>query len=372
LAATQTNHGKAQHNDRQQAETPPLPTEGAQLKLQLIHRQVEWGKARRSGNRSATIPAFINLALARLSNLRPMRAFNLYNLRHGPLLSAGIGFTMFFSITGLLATGFAVTGLVLNGQPQLVDSIVSSVATAAPGLLKTNGGNGLVDPHDLLNPTGLGWTAAIAAIVTVFTALGWIAGIREGLRGVSGLEPVQENPLLMKARDAGTLLLLGAALVVSAGVSLVFGTAAGWIIERLGLSDGVAGPVTWLVRTAVPLVLNWATAVIMFRFAGRLKLRRQGFLEGTALAGIGTTILQIFSTELLANAGRNPILASFAIIIGLLIWFNLVSQVYLVSAAWAAIREADTGAHEHPKPALGSRHPSPHSFPSKAFPEKAK
>lgn len=301
-----------------------------------------------------------------------MRAFNLYNLRHGPLLSAGIGFTMFFSITGLLATGFAVTGLVLNGQPQLVDSIVSSIATAAPGLLKTNGGNGLVDPHDLLNPTGLGWTAAIAAVVTVFTALGWIAGIREGLRGVCGLEPVQGNPLLLKARDAGTLLLLGAALVVSAGVSLVFGTAAGWIIARLGLADAVAGPVSWLVRTAVPLVLNWATAVIMFRFAGRLKLRRQAFLEGTVLAGVGTTILQIFSTELLANAGRNPILASFAIIIGLLIWFNLVSQVYLVSAAWAAIREADTGAHAHPKPALGSRHPSPHSFPAKAFPEKAK
>ncbi|BAS13534.1 hypothetical protein AHiyo8_18370 [Arthrobacter sp. Hiyo8] len=32
-----------------------------------------------------------------------------------------------------------MTGLVLNGQPQLVDSIVSSVATAAPGLLKTSG-----------------------------------------------------------------------------------------------------------------------------------------------------------------------------------------------------------------------------------------
>ena len=29
------------------------------------------------------------------------------------------------------------------------------------------------------------------------------------------------------------------------------------------------------------------------------------------------------------------------IIIGLLIWFNLVSQVYLVSAAWSAVREVD-------------------------------
>jgi membrane protein len=294
-----------------------------------------------------------------------MRAFNLYNLRHGPLMSAGIGFTMFFSVTGLLATGFAVTGLVLSGQPQLVDSIVSSVATVAPGLLKTNGGNGLVDPHDLLNPSGLGWTAAIAAAVTVFTALGWIAGIREGVRGVFGLEPLQENPLLTKAYDAGTLLLLGAALVVSAGASLVFGTAAGWVIERLGLADAAAGPVTWLVRTAVPLVLNWATAAIMFRFAGRLKLHRRAFLEGTVLAGIGTTILQIFSTELLANAGRNPILASFAIIIGLLIWFNLVSQVYLISAAWSAVRTADEHAEGTQHKTLGSRTMPPRPFLAK-------
>ncbi len=82
----------------------------------------------------------------------------------------------------------------------------------------------------------------------------------------------------------------------------------------------------------------------MFRLAGGLKLSRRALLEGTILAGVGTTVLQVFSTELLAGAGRNPILAPFAIIIGLLIWFNLVSQVYLVAAAWSAIREEDLKA----------------------------
>jgi membrane protein len=94
----------------------------------------------------------------------------------------------------------------------------------------------------------------------------------------------------------------------------------------------------------------------MFRLAAGLKLSRQALLEGTILSAAGTTVLQIFSTELLANAGRNPILAPFAIIIGLLIWFNLVSQVYLVSAAWSAVREEDLQAGEKPqKKVLGSR-----------------
>ena len=162
-----------------------------------------------------------------------MRAFQHYNLQHGPLMSAGIGFNMFFSITGLLTTGFSVAGLALRGQPALLDRIIASVAESAPGLLKVNGGEGLVDPKDLLNPDGLGWTAVIAAVVTVITSLGWIAGLREGLRGVMMLRPLKLNPVVLKLHDAGTLLLLGLALVISSGASLVFGTAAGWVIGLL-------------------------------------------------------------------------------------------------------------------------------------------
>ncbi|WP_320537803.1 YihY/virulence factor BrkB family protein [Pseudarthrobacter sp. IC2-21] len=327
---------------------------------------MEWGKARRSdGGPLASLMALVQWLLARLNAFRPMRAWQHYNLQHGPLMSAGIGFNMFFSITGLLATGFSIAGLVLQGQPALLDNIISSVAQSAPGLLKVNGGAGLVDPKDLLNPTGLGWTAVIAAVVTVITSLGWIAGLRDGLRGVVQLPPLKLNIILMKLRDAGTLLLLGVALVISAGASLVFGTAAGWVSDFLHLDPVIAGPLTTLIKIGVPLVLSWVTAVVMFRLAGGLKLSRRALLEGTILAAVGTTILQVFSTELLAGAGRNPILAPFAIIIGLLIWFNLVSQVYLVSAAWSVVREADltSAPAGHEKGLWGSRHIQPGKTP---------
>src|SRR6478609_9170354 len=172
------------------AERPPLPTQHAQLKLAVIQKRMEWGKARRGGG--GVVPglmALIQWLLAKLNTLRPQRAFQHYNLQRGPLLSAGIGFRMFFSITGLLATGFSLAGLILNGQPALLEQIIRSVAAAAPGLLKVNGGPGLVDPHQLLNPSNLGWTALIAAAVTVFTALGWISGVRDGVRGMMQLGP---------------------------------------------------------------------------------------------------------------------------------------------------------------------------------------
>ncbi|WP_426979826.1 YihY/virulence factor BrkB family protein [Pseudarthrobacter sp. O4] len=330
---------------RQPPAEPPPPTELARLKLEVIRKKVDWGKARRSGGGGlASLVPMVQWLLARLNVFLPVRALQHYGVQHGPLMSAGIGFRMFFSITGLLATGFSLAGLVLRGQPALLERVVSSVATGAPGLLKVDGGEGLVDPQELLNPNGLGWTAVIAAVVTVVTSLGWIDGLRDGVRGVMQLGPLKMNPILLRLHDVGTLLLMGVALVISAGASLVFGTAAGWATEQLSLDPLLAGPLTTSVKIAVPLLLGWATALIMFRLAAGLKLARRSLLEGTILAAVGTGGLQIFSAELLASAGRNPILAPFAIIIGLLIWFNLVSQVYLLSAAWAAIRDEDLKA----------------------------
>ncbi|MET1020741.1 MAG: YihY/virulence factor BrkB family protein [Arthrobacter sp.] len=324
---------------------PPLPTDLAGLKLEVIRKQVDWGKSRRSGRGGpASLMPMVQWLLARLNMLLPLRAFQHYGRQRGPLLSAGIGFRMFFSITGLLATGLSLAGLFLSGNPALLDQIIKSVALAAPGLLQVDGSEGLVDPYALLNPSSLGWAAVIAAIITVFTSLGWISGMRDGVRSMMQLGPREMNPFLQILRDVGTLLLLGVALVISAAVSLVFGTAADWVTGQLSLDPLVAGPLTTSVTILVPLLLGWGTALIMFRVAAGLQLARRSLLEGTILAAVGTTVLQIFSTQLLASAGKNPILAPFAIIIGLLIWFNLVSQVYVLCAAWLAIREGDLKA----------------------------
>jgi membrane protein len=308
--------------------------------------------------------AMVGWLVAKVNALLPVRAYTHYLRQRGPLLSAGIGFRMFFSVTGLLATGFSIAGLLLSGHPALLDQIIKSVNAAAPGLLQVNGSPGLVDPYQLLNPASLGWAALIAAVVTVFTSLGWIGGIRDGVRGMMRLGPLVMNPVLQILKDVGTLILLGVALVISSAVSLIFGTAAGWVTEKLSLDPAIAGPLTTSITILVPLLLGWGTALIMYRVAAGLHPARRSLLEGTTLAAVGATVLQIFSTQLLASAGKNPILAPFAIIIGLLIWFNLVSQVYVICAAWVAIREEDLKTQPAPATARwGSRQVQPGRTP---------
>jgi membrane protein len=288
--------------------------------------------------------AWLALRIAVLSAIRPMRVLKLYSLQHGALLSAGIGFNMFFSITGLLTTGFSVAGLVLSGNKALLDAIIANVSVSAPGLLKVDGGRGLVDPQTLLNPTGLGWAAVVGAVVTIFTSLNWIQSLRDGLRGVMALGPVPGNLLLNKLKDAGTLLLLGVALVLTSAVTLVFGTALDAVAAALGLDQTLAGILVYLVGFVTAVVLAWLTTAIIFRLGAGLKLRRRIFLISTLLAGISSAVLQLLSGLLLGKAGANPLLAPFAVVIGLLIWFNFVSQVYLLAGAWAAIAQADATA----------------------------
>lgn len=46
--------------------------------------------------------------------------------------------------------------------------------------------------------------------------------------------------------------------------------------------------------------------------------------------------MQLLGARLLTGASRNPMLAPFAAIIGVLIWFNLVAQVIMICAAFIA------------------------------------
>ena len=45
----------------------------------------------------------------------------------------------------------------------------------------------------------------------------------------------------------------------------------------------------------------------------------------------------------IVGGGGNPLLASFAVILGLLVWFGLVCQVILIAATWISVDMADRG-----------------------------
>lgn len=328
----------------------PAPTDLAALRRAVLDAERSYRRARLApgshspGGRFASALAWCGLQLARANTLRLVRVVNHYNLRNGSLLASGIGVAMFFSITSVLATGFSVAALVLRANQRLLDEVVRSISMAVPGLLAVNGQEGLVDPATLLDPVGLGWTAGIGLAVGVVASMGWIGAVRDGLRAMFSLPPMARNPLMAKAVDLGALLLLAVSLVLNSALTVLLSEALHTVATLVGLDGAVMAPlVHWLGVLAV-LVLNWCTAAILYKLVARLRISRRGFWTATMLAAVAATVLQLLSGVLLGRASANPLLAPFAVVVGLLLWFNFLSHAYLGSAAWAAVGEADAAA----------------------------
>ncbi|MCO1338240.1 hypothetical protein BJH93_04925 [Kocuria polaris] len=322
----------------------------AHLRREALNKRTDVGRARREGQPLLKrVLAVVMWLLAELNASRPMRVWTVYSKRHGPLMAAGASYRMFFSIAALLVAGFSIFGIIASGNKELQDTIVNTVAETTPGLIDMGDCGrescGLAKPETLFNnQRGFGWALVISTAAMLVTSLGWINGLREGMRGVSGLPPVEMNPVLAKARDLGVLLLLGVGLVVTSGLGFVAGAALDWIIELANIESSFGRVMTRTGPLLVMLLLDTLVAVILFRLASSITMPRRALLEASLIAGVGSTVLRYFSSELLGSAGRNPLLASYAVVLGLFIWFFLLSQVYLVATSWGAVRSVDIEA----------------------------
>ncbi|WP_323960728.1 YihY/virulence factor BrkB family protein [Arthrobacter sp. JZ12] len=330
---------------QKQVPETPLPTDREKLQLRVLQTRGELGRVRREkGGGVPALQATIPYLLARLNAFRPMRAFQLYTNRHGPLMAAGIAYNMFFAIAALLVVGFSIVGLVVSGDTALQGLIVRAVDSTTPGLIDTDGEGGVsgfATPEELFSlEASLSIALAVSTVTMLLTALGWIAGLREGMRGIFDLPALQTNLVLQKLKDLGILLVLAVVLVVTTGVGLVANTVIDLVLQWVGLTSA-ARPLTQLAGFVVTLLLDTLVAVILFRTASAIEMPRTVLLQSALIAGIGSTLLRTFSTLLLAGVDRNPLLAPFAVILGLFVWFFLLSQVYLIATAWGAIGAAD-------------------------------
>jgi len=329
---------------------PPSPLSRTALAAWTLAKRTEYVDARASGAsliaRSALLSKWF---MAWTAQLFPLRVWNLYTRRRGPLLAAGSAYLMFFSVGAMLVAGFAVVGLVAADHPELRDAIVNVVADSTPGLIDTGHG-GLATPDQLLGSHGFGLTLVISLIALSVTSLGWIAGLREGIRTVLGITRDRSNAIISKLRDVGILLLLAVALVVTSVLGLASSTVLDTLTGYLGWGSGFSGLATRIASVAVMFILDVAVALVLFRLASRVRMPRNATLWASLTAGAGATVLRFFSAMLLGGVTKNALLAPFAVILGLFVWFYLLSQVYLIAAALGAVRSADLRAPAPPSP----------------------
>jgi membrane protein len=293
----------------------------------------------------ARVFALIDRVVKWVEALFPMRVLTQFGNQRGYLLSAGLSYQGVFATFAALWVTFSVAGLYVRNNPDLLQAIFDFLAVSVPGLIGVSGSEGAIDPDDLLSATVLGWTGAIALIGLFLTALGWLAGGRDAVRAMFRIGNLQTNFFLIKLKDAGLALSFGIALVVSAALTIASTSALGTLFELAGV-DNRSLAATLIVRISGLILVFIFDAIVLalfYRSVAGIDIPFRRLRSGTLVAAAALGVLKALGSSLLGGAAANPLLASFAAIIGILIWFNFVSQVILLGAAWIAVGMQDRG-----------------------------
>jgi membrane protein len=302
----------------------------------------EAGEHNQAGGIRGVIQA-AQVLVQRVQRLRPMRVFSSFNGNRGNLLAAGMSYQSLFAIFAALWLVFSVAGIWLTSNPDLLHALIDVINRAAPGLI---GQNGAVSEDALVRISGtLGWTGIIAAVGLLFTAVGWLDSTRQAVRSMFELGDDPTNFVLQKLRDLGLAFGFGILLVIAALASLVSASAVTGVLQFFGVQSQTlwAQASVQAIGFLITAVLNAVTLSMMYRVLSHLAIPLRNLVRAAILGGIALTILSTLSGLVLRGASRNPLAASFAVILGLLIWFNLVCRVMLYCASWIAVGMEDRG-----------------------------
>lgn len=275
---------------------------------------------------------------------RPVRVFLRFAERRGPILASGLAFQAIFSVFAAIWVGFSVLGLVLAGNTGLREAAIAQIDRAVPGLIG-GGGQGAIDPDRLLQPAAFSWTGILALVGLLITALGWLASTRDATRVLFDLQALVANPVLLKLRDLAFGIGFAVLILAAAVVSLLATGLTGAVLDAVAIgSDSVAGAIVGRLLGVLLTFLLEAVAVAgLLRVLSGIRIPLPQLREGALIGALGLSALTVLGGALLGGASNNPLLASFAVILGLLIYFNFVCQVILLAGTWTALRCEEDG-----------------------------
>lgn len=289
-----------------------------------------------------------------------IRAFQRYSGQQGNQLAGAVTFFGFLSFFPLLALAFSITGYVAVVYPDAQPQIIQAVKSTLPGIGDQLDVKALADAR-----AGAGIFGLIGLLIT---GIGWIDALRAALRSIWLFDPQGGgNMIVKKVMDVVILVVLGGALIGSVAVSSLATSATRLVLGLAGLGTSVAAG--WVLKVLATVVIILFDMVIFFVLYSRLSGaggRLRQIARGTLLAAIGFEIVKQLGTYYIPTVTSKPIYGTFGLMVGLLVWMNLIARLTLFAGAWTATlgregppadaRGGEESANEEPRP---QRAPSP-------------
>ncbi|MFD6053344.1 YihY/virulence factor BrkB family protein [Agromyces sp. NPDC060279] len=288
---------------------------------------------------------------------KPVRAFLLYQEHHGPMLADSVTYRALFSVFAGVLLGFSVAGIWLSRDDEAMQALVDAVGRAIPGLV---GEGGAIDPGSLVQPVAFSVAGIVGLVGLVGTAIGAVGSLAIAFRELADQAPDQTFVVWAVLRNLAIAVGFGVALGAGAVVTMAGTAAIGSVLDWLGVParSGLADFGVQALSILVVLAIDTVAVAALFRLLSGLRPCRRSLWTGALLGGVGLTVLQVLSGLFIGGASSNPLLASFASIIALLLWLNLSSQVVLIAGAYIVTgvdEEHDRVAARYGSPTIALR-----------------
>ncbi|MEQ6897359.1 YhjD/YihY/BrkB family envelope integrity protein [Microbacterium sp. KR10-403] len=268
-------------------------------------------------------------------SLRLVRTYLHYSERHGPMLADAITYRALFSVFAAVLLGFSLAGAWLAGNPDAMDRLTATVGDVIPGLL---GDDGLITPSAITAPGALTVAGVVAVVGLVGAALGAITSTRTALRTIAGRSHDDVFFVWVLLRNIGVALAIAVGIILSAVATFAVGVLADAVQDAVGPSIASFAAIgTQAAAILVIFVFDAVIVAVVFVALSGVRPRPRALIGGAVLGGVGLTVLQQLSTLFVRGAASNPLLASFASLIALLLWMNLSAQVLLLAGSYIVV-----------------------------------
>ncbi|MCG7529279.1 YihY/virulence factor BrkB family protein [Streptomyces sp. OfavH-34-F] len=266
--------------------------------------------------------------VSRLMLTHAWRSYETLTRVHWTRLAAAITFTSFLALFPLIAVGAAI-GAALLSDKQL-NSIEKKIADQVPGISDQLGIDNLV--------AHAGTVGLVAGALLLFTGIGWVGSLRDCLRAVWERDDADEgNPVVRKLKDAGLLLGLGGAALVTLAISSVGSVAVGWVAAALHIPENGAGGV--LLRIAALLVgvaADFLLLLYLLTLLPGVEPPRRRLMVAALLGAVGFELLKLLLGSYMKGVASKSMYGAFGVPIALLLWINFTAKLLLFCAAWTA------------------------------------
>ena len=265
-----------------------------------------------------------------------IRAFGRYQADAGDRQAAAVTFFGFLSFFPILALATSILSYVLGDDA--VGTVVREVNAYAPGLAEQLGLKEILTDNKKAGAAG-----AIGLVGLLYSGLGWVDALREAIRAIWHHNVKEGNFLVKKAKDVVILAGLGVTVVLSIGISAATGAFTGFAFETLGVEKTfVATGLAKLVGFGLGILTSAALFLFLFWRLPKVQSPFRRVVKGALLAAVLFELLKRVGAFYIERTTENPLYGSFAVVVGLLVWINIVSRMLLICAAWTVTAPYDS------------------------------